>query len=137
MGSAAILKYLNDHKENPKGIILECPFGSLYTTTCARFSNMKVPSFPAAGVLLFWGGVQNWFWPFSHNPTDYAKNVKCPALLLYGSHDDRVSLSEITEIANNLKNEKKLIVYPHLGHNDLFGGEWKEDVSEFVNRYAR
>lgn len=135
MGSAAILKFLHDHHASPQGIILECPFGSFYETTCARFRNMNVPSFPAAGILLFWGGVQNKFWPFEHNPSEYAKQIECPAMILYGSLDDRVSAGEISEISNNLKGEKDIKIYPQLGHNDLFGDEWRTDVTEFVSKY--
>ena len=30
---------------------------------------------------MFWGGVQQGYWAFSHNPVEYAKSVKCPTLL--------------------------------------------------------
>ncbi len=137
MGSVAILKCLSEYKINPAAVVLECPFGSLYTTTCARFRNMHVPTFPAAGILLFWGGVQNQFWPFAHNPSAYAKEIKCPTILLYGSHDDRVSLDEITEINDNLKGEKMLKIYSDRGHNDLFGIEMKRDVQRFIETSIR
>src|ERR1043165_2365372 len=68
MGSAAVLKAMHDYPLQPKALIIECPFGTMYQTTCARFKNMGVPSFPMASVLLFWGGVQTGFNPFSHNP---------------------------------------------------------------------
>lgn len=76
MGSVAIMKCINDTKIKPKGIIIECPFGSMYTTVCARFKKMNAPTFPMAGILLFWGGIQNGFWGFNHNPTEYAKKYK-------------------------------------------------------------
>ena len=62
MGAVAIMKALNDYGLKAKGIILECPFGSMYQTTCARFRIMKAPVFPMAGFLVFWGGLQNGFW---------------------------------------------------------------------------
>lgn len=64
LGAVAIMKAMSDFNLDAKGIILECPFGSMYKTTCARFSNMNVPSFPMAGLLVFWGGIQNGFWGF-------------------------------------------------------------------------
>lgn len=82
LGAVAIMKSINDYNINPKGIIIECPFGSMYQTTCARFNIMKVPAFPMAGLLVFWGGVQNGFWAFGHNPIKYAGTIKCPTLLL-------------------------------------------------------
>ena len=83
MGSATILKFIHDYHEQPSGTILECPFGSLYETTCARFHTLGLPSFPFAGLMLFWGGLQNDFQPFSHNPSDYAKSVQCPTIILF------------------------------------------------------
>jgi len=111
MGAAAIMKSINDYRIEPKGIIIECPFGSMYQTVCARFNKMNAPTFPMAGILLFWGGIQNGFWGFSHNPAEYAKNINCPTLLLYGEKDKSVSQKEIKEIFANLKGPKKLTIY--------------------------
>jgi predicted alpha/beta-fold hydrolase len=61
MGAAAILKATNDFSIQPAAAILECPFGSMYQTTCARFRQMHVPCFPMAALLVFWGGVQHGF----------------------------------------------------------------------------
>lgn len=132
MGAAAILKCVNDYDVTPKGIILECPFGSLYKTTCARFRNMGVPSFPMAGLLLFWGGVQNDFWALGHNPSAYAQGVSSPTILIFGEQDDRVSREETDAIFANLNGPKTLAVYPESGHNDLFTPQWISDVSRFL-----
>lgn len=97
MGAAAILKAINDYHITPTAIMLECPYGSLYQATCNRFKLMGVPSFPLAGLLVFWGGVENGFWAFSLKPTEYAKSVTCPTLLLYGQKDMKVTRKEIDE----------------------------------------
>jgi len=83
LAAAAILKSIHDYSIDPAGIMIECPFGSLYQATSGRFRALNVPSFPLAGLLVFWGGVQNGFWGFSFKPVEYAKSVKCPVLLLY------------------------------------------------------
>jgi uncharacterized protein len=136
MGAAAILKALDDYLMHPASIILECPFGSLYKTTCARFDMMGVPSFPMAGVLTFWGAFQQGYWTFGHNPSRYAKSVECPALLLFGELDDRVSMEETREIYDNMKGQKVLVTYPGVGHN-IFTPEnasnWTRDVSSFIS----
>jgi len=136
MGSAAVLKALKDNPSvDPAGIILECPFGSLYRTVAARFKLMGVPAFPMAGLLCFWGGVQNGYWAFEHNPIDYASAVKCPTLLLFGEQDDRVSREETDALFANLKGPKTLKAYPQEGHN-VFSGtnrdNWIADVTGFV-----
>ncbi len=135
MGSAAILKAMDDYALSVQSIIIECPFGSLYKTTKARFKLMHVPSFPMASMLCFWGGVQNGYWAFSHNPYEYAKSVTCPVLLLYGGQDNRVSVEETDSIFKNLKGRKVLKKYPLAGH-DVFSesnrSNWKQDVSQFL-----
>ena len=136
MGAVAIMKAINDYKIQPSSIIIECPFGSMYKTVCARFSIMKVPSFPLAGMLMFWGGVQNGFRGFSHNPTQYAKGVTCPSLLLYGEKDEKVSRQEIDDIFKNIGGNKKLITYPGAGHENYLSKhklEWTRNVQDFLS----
>lgn len=136
MGAVAIMKCISDTKIKPRGIIIECPFGSMYTTVCARFKKMNAPTFPMAGILLFWGGVQNGFWGFSHNPTEYAKNINCPTLLLYGEKDKSVSRKEIDELYANLKVQKELNIYKNTGHENYLKKnkiEWIKNISDFIN----
>ncbi|HEY3403552.1 MAG TPA: alpha/beta fold hydrolase [Ohtaekwangia sp.] len=139
MGAAAILKALDDYAFSPTGIILECPFGSLYKTVTARFKMMGIPDFPMAAVLTFWGGVQNGYWAFGHNPYTYAQSVQCPTLLLFGEQDDRVSKEETEMIFSNINGPKTLKVYPDAGHQ-IFTSEnehnWIRDVSAFVSRQS-
>nr|WP_230406452.1 alpha/beta hydrolase [Flavobacterium fluviale] len=135
MGAVSIMKCINEYKIKPNAIIIECPFGSMYQTVCARFKKMNAPTFPMAGILLFWGGIQNGFWGFSHNPTEYAKNISCPTLLLYGENDKSVSKKEINEIYKNLQGVKKLAIYPKTGHENYLiknKVEWTKDVSDFL-----
>ncbi|MDB5260822.1 MAG: hypothetical protein JWQ14_103 [Adhaeribacter sp.] len=138
MGAVAILKALQDYPVQPTAIILECPFGSLYKTVSARFRLLNIPAFPFAGLLVFWGGVQHNFWTFSHNPVTYAKAATCPALLLYGEQDPKVSRAEIDEIYLNLRGPKQLKTYPEAGHENYliaYKKEWVRDVADFLNHY--
>lgn len=135
MGAVAIMKAISDYQLNAKGIIIECPFGSMYKTVCARFKTMKVPTFPMAGLLVFWGGTENGFWAFGHNPTSYAKKITCPALLLYGARDDKVSRQEIDAIFTNLAGQKQLKIYPDAGHENYlmkYKDEWIKEVEQFL-----
>lgn len=137
LGAVAVMKAMSDFNLDTKGIILECPFGSMYKTTCARFSNMNVPSFPMAGLLVFWGGVQNGFWAFGHKPTEYAKNINAPTLLLYGEKDDKVSREEIDEIYSNLNGTKQLKTFKLSGHEDYLNKYkeiWIDDIHDFLKK---
>ena len=135
MGAAAIMKAISEYKILPEGIILECPFGTMYETVSARFKSMNVPTFPMAGLLVFWGGVQNGFWAFGHNPSEYALEIKLPTLLLYGAKDEKVSREEIDTIFRNLPGKKKLKIYQNAGHENYlmkYKEEWAVDVQEFL-----
>lgn len=137
LGAVAVMKAVSDFNLGPKAIILECPFGSMYKTTCARFSNMNVPSFPMAGLLVFWGGVQNGFWAFGHKPTEYAKNINAPTLLFYGEKDDKVSREEIDEIYSNLNGAKQLKTFKLSGHEDYlnkYKENWINNIDNFLKK---
>jgi alpha-beta hydrolase superfamily lysophospholipase len=134
MGAVAIMKSIHDSNLEPKGIILECPFGTMYQTVCSRFKSMNAPTFPMAGLLVFWGGIENGFWAFGHNPDTYAKSIKCPVLLLYGAKDKRVCRSEINNVFRNLNGKKKLVIYPDAGHENYLNDykkQWTIDVQSF------
>jgi pimeloyl-ACP methyl ester carboxylesterase len=138
MGAVAILRYTHLYPEaQPDGIIIECPFGSLYETVGTRFNMMGMPSFPLAGLLTFWGGVENGFNAFSHRPITYASALTCPSLLIFGEQDDRVTRKEINDIFNNLNGPKELLTLPlagHTGYLQLYQQEWTNAVTAFLNR---
>jgi uncharacterized protein len=87
MGSAAILRAVAKENINPDGIILELPFAYLTNAIGSRIRGSGIPSFPLTEMVVFWGGIQHGFNAFAHNPVDYASQVKCPTLLMYGKLD--------------------------------------------------
>ncbi len=135
MGAAAVMKAMADYPLPVKGLIAECPFGSMRQTVKNRFEMMKIPAFPMADLLVFWGGVENGFNAFGHNPEDYARHINIPVLLLYGEKDDRVTRQEIDHIFNNLAGPKTLATYPLAGHESYlndYAVKWKADVDHFL-----
>jgi pimeloyl-ACP methyl ester carboxylesterase len=129
------MKAVTDYNLKPKAIIIECPFGSMYKTVAARFRNMNVPAFPMAGLLVFWGGLQNGFWAFGHNPTDYAKKITCRTLLLFGEQDKNVSRQEINDIYHNLAGQKTMKTYQLAGHENYlikYKPEWTQAITELL-----
>ncbi len=136
MGAVAIMKAVAEHDLAVSGIILECPFGSLLQTAKNRFENMGLPGFPFAHLLVFWGGVENGFWGFSHTPTEYSKDISIPTLLIYGEKDGRVKQSEIGQIYQNLSGKKKLLAFPEAGHGNYLevdAGSWKREIEAFMS----
>jgi pimeloyl-ACP methyl ester carboxylesterase len=136
MGAVAIMKAQNDYQLDVASIIIECPFGTLLETVQARFRSVHIPEFPMANLLVFWGGIQNGFNAFSLNPVDYAKRITCPALLLWGEEDEKVSRKEIDEIYRNLDGIRHLETYPSAGHENYlnkYKTKWTMDVSAFLD----
>lgn len=136
MGAVAAMKAVSEDSLNVSALIIECPFGTMYQTTSARFRMMGLPSFPMASLLVFWGGVENGFWAFDHNPTEYATEIDCPTLLIYGEKDPKVSRSETDEIFANLHGKKQLLTFPEAGHENYLGRyyvEWKNAVRTFLH----
>lgn len=137
MGAAAILKSLHDYRLQPAGVVIECPYGTMYQTVCARFKTMHVPTFPMADLLVFWGGLENGFDAFALNPADYARSVHVPALLLYGEQDEKVSRAEIDTIYARLQGPKTLQTFPKVGHNNYlvkYHKEWVQSVDSFLKQ---
>lgn len=135
MGAAAIMKAQNDYQLKVKGIIIECPFGTMLQTVKARFKSMNIPCFPMAHLLVFWGGTINGFNAFEHNPTEYANHIKCPTLLLYGIKDEKVTIEETNQIFENLKGIKILITFPNATHENYlnkYKKEWIYEVNAFM-----
>ena len=135
MGAAAALRAVYVHRIQPAGLILECPFGTLLQTTRARFRQLNIPSFPMAELLVFWGGVQQGFNGFEHNPESYAKAVESRTLLFYGSKDPKVSDEETTAIFEAIQGPKKRIDLPEAAHEDYlkkYREEWTAAVQSFL-----
>lgn len=135
MGAAAIMRACCVHRLPVKALILECPFGSMRQTVKNRFETMGIPAFPLSDMLVLWGGVQNGFNAFSHNPEDYARQINIPVLLLAGGKDDRVKEFEILNIYHHLAGKKFLKTYPLAGHESYlnkYKQQWEADVGSFM-----
>jgi uncharacterized protein len=140
MGAVAIMKAMQDYPVMaPAGLILEVPFGTMRRTVENRFRIVGAPAFPVAHLLLFWGGLQQGFNAYAHNPVRYARSISTPTLLLYGEQDDRVDREEIDEIFVNLQGEKELRTYPLAGHENYltqYREAWTQDVKAFLQQRA-
>jgi uncharacterized protein len=115
MGAAAILRAVANGTA-ADAIVLECPFDRLLTTVEHRFELMGVPAFPFARLLMFWGGAQNGFDAFAHNPVEYATKVHCPALLMHGGQDRLVRTAEAEAIYAALPGPKQWELFADAGH---------------------
>ncbi len=140
MGAAAILRAAALGGVTADAVLLECPFDRLLTTVEHRFEMIGLPEFPLARLLLFWGGVQNGFDPFAHNPVEYAAAVRCPALLMHGSRDQLVRQTEAGAIFAALAGPKRWKLFADVGHQSYCyecPDRWAAVVGEFLGEHLK
>jgi uncharacterized protein len=136
MGAAAVLRAVAAEGVAPRAVIVEAPFDRLLTTVRHRFEALGVPSWPASELLVFWGGRSGGFDAFGHNPVEYARRVRVPALVLHGAADPRVTEPEARAVHDALVGPRSLVVFPGLGHGvagSEAAGEWSEAVRTFLH----
>ncbi|MES2777067.1 MAG: alpha/beta hydrolase [Bacteroidota bacterium] len=135
MGAATITKAVATYNLHPSKVILEMPFGSLYSAV-KGFTRIKHLPQAFAPFLTFWGGILNGEWAFNHQPTEFAKKITCPVLLQWGANDPRVSKEEEETIFANLgATQKKFVVYENAAHESFCKKEhdkWVGSISSFL-----
>jgi alpha-beta hydrolase superfamily lysophospholipase len=135
MGSVAVLRAIAEKGVRPQAVIIESPFDRLLSTVGNRFSAMGLPAFPGAQLLVFWGGVQQGFNGFSHNPVDYARRVNCPVLLMHGARDTRVTQEQVRSVLDCLAGPKQLVEFAAAEHEPCIGSDmalWQRTTAEFL-----
>lgn len=139
MGAVAVLRAVAIAGVYPKAVILECPFDRLLTTTENRFAALGAPAFPTAQLLVFWGGFQQGYSGFAHNPAEYAGEVRCPALLLHGARDPRVTQPQAQNVFEHLAGPKQFVLFAEAAHEAYLrknAEQWRGAVRDFLDRYA-
>jgi pimeloyl-ACP methyl ester carboxylesterase len=134
MGGAAVLR-ATVHGLKPDAIIIEAVFDSLLSAGKNRFRAMGLPGSPFAELLLFWGGIQNGFNAFAHNPVDYARAVKQPTLILHGEKDERTTIDQARNIAAAMGANARFVAYdgvPHMPIVEAQPSGWALDIAMFL-----
>jgi dipeptidyl aminopeptidase/acylaminoacyl peptidase len=135
MGGAALLRAIAVNGAQPDAIIVEASFDRLRHTSQNRFRIMGVPIALLADLLLFWGSVQYGFNFFSHNPVDYARAVKCPALILHGENDQRATLEQARAVGAAMGWLGRLVPFAGVRHMPIVEAqpdEWRNAVQQFL-----
>lgn len=141
MGSAAILRAIRKEPGvKPDAIVLESVFDSMLRTAMNRFSLMRLPAFPNAHLLVFWGGRQFGFNAFRHNPADYARSVTCPSLFLQGATDVRARPQDARRVFNAVASEhKEFREFAGIGHESYVArlpDDWRQTALAFFQRHG-
>jgi hypothetical protein len=137
MGAAAALRAVAVSGVRPRAIIIESCFDTLLATAQNRFSAMGLPAFPLAQLLVFWGGHQQGYDGFKHNPADYAANVFCPVLLMQAGRDPRVTNQQAHNLFDHLAGPKKFEYFEDAGHCGFLGNDptrWTNAIKSFLSQ---
>lgn len=136
MGAVAALRAASQTDLDTDALIIGCPFGSMLAAVENRFDLMGIPSFPAAELLVFWGGLQQGFWGFGNNAVDYAEDVEIPVLLMFGDADERVQMAETQAVFDALAGPRQLEIFPGVAHKSYYKAQperWHEAVDGFLD----
>ena len=135
MGAAAALRAVSLGTVKPDALVIESPFDRMLTTVSHRFDLVGVPSFPLARLLVFWGGVQHGYWAFGHNPSEYARAVTCPTLMIRAGRDPFIKRHEAEAVFQNVAGPKELVVFDAAAHEPCIAvdrPEWARRVTKFL-----
>jgi uncharacterized protein len=135
MGAASVLRAVHSCGVQPDAIIVEAVFDRMLTTVRHRFELMGLPSFPAAELLVFWGGRQFGFNGFGNNPVEFAASVRCPILFLHGTEDPRAHLAEARQVYDAVPGRKVFKEFSGIGHAATvvpYRREWKKAMRQFL-----
>jgi pimeloyl-ACP methyl ester carboxylesterase len=135
MGAAAILRAVHHDGIRPDAVVIEAVFDTMLNTVRNRFRTMKLPAFPAAELLIFWGGVQKHFNAFAHRPVRDAVSVTCPALFMHGADDPRAQVAEARRVYDAVPGRKQFVEFPATGHESYaarYPAQWSDTVSRFI-----
>lgn len=136
MGSAAILEAIAEYQIQPDAIILELPFTTILEAVRARLRNDRLPPFPMAELIVFWGGLQHGFNGFAHQPIQDAKFVTCPTLVFAGERDRTVTLAQVKGLTAQIDGKARLQIFPDVGHKILAKANpqlWQTQVRSFLS----
>ncbi|RYY13343.1 MAG: alpha/beta hydrolase [Cytophagaceae bacterium] len=138
MGAVAIMRAEAELGVRADANILECPYGTMRQTVRNRFHSMRVPAFPLADMLVFWGGVQNGFWAYSLQGEEFARRIQTPTLLLWGTADAKVTRAETDAIFANLAGPKQRLDFAGSEHEPYWlkhPQAWQEALAGFLAQH--
>lgn len=138
MGGAAVLRAIAVFQIRPDGVILEAVFDRLLSTVQNRFRSMRLPSSPAAHLLVFWGGVQQGYPGFRHNPVEYATHVQCPTLVLHGTDDLHATIAEGRAVFQRLNGKRWFEAFTGIGHEAYLAAnpaQWQCAITQFLAQF--
>ena len=72
---------------------------------------------------------------FSHRPVDYARAVRCPALVMQGDQDPRARPEEARSVFEAIRGPKRWATFGDVGHESYasrYPGEWRAAVEPFI-----
>jgi hypothetical protein len=139
MGAVSIVRAVSTDSAVASAVIVEGLYDEMFNAIRNRFRAMGLPPFPLAELLGFWGGVQMGFPAHRHNPSDYARGIAVPVLMLHGEDDPRATRDQARRVFDRLGGPKRFVEFPGARHGSLYrvsSERWIEAVEPFLASVA-
>jgi dipeptidyl aminopeptidase/acylaminoacyl peptidase len=92
-----------------------------------------------AQLLVYWGGYQQGYDAFTHNPAEYASEVHIPTLHIHGEEDRNVTEPQAKRLFDALSGPKEYYCVQEAGH-ECYAihsmAEWKKRVDTFLKTHC-
>ena len=138
LGSVVVAKAVTEYELRPSGVILDMPFASLQSYLKNRARTLGFPGQPFAFLTTFWIGLERGFNGYGHMTTGYMKDLACPVLLQWGTHDAFIPRGETEKIFKSIGSlEKKYVEYEGSGHESFLRSnpiKWRIEMERFLAR---
>lgn len=136
-GAAAVLKAASEKKLEADGMILEGVFD-----TMRHFVERRIKATGMSPVLISWAttwwiGHSEDFAARTHNPIEYARKVRIPALVLHGDRDPEGRKAEADAVAQVLNGRSVVIKGAGRPIANSKSDAWFDAVSRFVDAIPR
>jgi alpha-beta hydrolase superfamily lysophospholipase len=139
IGAAAVLQSNRLYLIQPfSGVALEAPFDDLPALVRSQVRAAGLPEWPAADLLLYWGGKQHQCDGFAHRPVSDAAFVDRPARVLHGSVDPVATPAMAEAVCEQFYGPKKRICFDGAGpmiRSDP--ARWEAAMAEFLADVVR
>lgn len=137
MGGVAVLRAMAEFGARPDVAIAESVFDTLPEAIRERFRLMRVPPFPGAEVLLFWGSVRLGINGFAHDTIAYAREITTPVLVIHGEADNRAPWRRAQKVRDALRGPAEFLLIPGAGHVNVCLTDperWSRAVADLLAR---
>jgi hypothetical protein len=139
LGGAAVLRAAGPLAAPCQAVVVEATFARAGNAVRRRAALLGLPTWGLPELQLGFAGLWAGFPPWALAPEDFAREVRCPTLVVQGDQDPRVGVEEARALRQALAGAAHLVVVPGLDHEQLARDHlpvWQAEVGAWLLREA-